>query len=676
MLKLFLIKYKYYFLIVAAVLIVLYPLSLFIYIPKWDNVNGYLPYRYFISDFVWNGHLPLWNPFQRLGYPGYADLQSGVWNPIVWILMLFGKYTINSLIIELLSCYVFAGIGFYKLALHLFKCEKTSFILGLTYSLSGFMVGSSQLMVFLIAVTWFPWIIFYLLKVFEDFKLKHQLLTALFKALFITGASPSYSIILAYIVVGIFIYQLIITKKLKNITISGIVILISLILLILPYINSFLEFAPYFNRTDKLEYSKFLLSNPFTPISYISFLFPYGVIANTDWFNITDLSLRNGYFGIVTLVACVSSILSNWNRTKIILIISVLVSLLLSAGGETFVFEYLYHLPGFGLFRHPSMFRAFTIFASLLLSGYEFKRIISGEINVRHKVALIFILLLILIIGIWSATKTGLPELKQLIVNIFNYVEFSESSLSTHLLLNAIITLGLIALAFLVKKMFKLNLFLVLTVVCFLDLALQTRFTLPTTICYKIPQENISNFFNELPNEINQSDNYTSLSKLDETQDLIKTDGIWQNLSTYNKVLSSVGINPMRFKSFDDAKENGRLEEAISHNIIYYAEDTLSVEDIKVDYNKFSASIDNSSRVKTVILNQNYHHLWKATINGNELPIKKYKDLTMSVKIPENTSGILDFKYKSPRTLPAIILSLLAYSILCFLLIRETRKID
>ena len=297
----FFLKNKFQLLLIGLILICLYPLSLFIYIPKWDNINGYLPYRFFISDYIHNGHLPLWNPFQRLGMPGYSDLQSGCWNPIVWILILFGKYTIKSLIIELLTCYVFAGLGMFNLAKYLFKCEKTSFIIGFSYALSGFMVGSSQLMVFLIAVTWLPWIITQLLLFFNSYAIKHILLTAFFIALFITGASPAYTIILAYIIIGMFLYHIIITRKqissVKKIILGGFGILIILALLILPYINAFLDFSPYFNRIDKLGYNAFLLDNPFTPISYISFLFPYSVIAKTELFNITDLSLRNGYIG-------------------------------------------------------------------------------------------------------------------------------------------------------------------------------------------------------------------------------------------------------------------------------------------------------------------------------------------------------------------------------------------
>ena len=666
MLIAFLKKYKYSLLMMGIILIILYPLSLFIYVPKWDNINGYLPYRYFISDYLWNGHLPLWNPFQRLGYPGYSDLQSGAWNPIVWILMLFGKYTINSLIIELLSCYIFAGLGMMKLSYYLFSSKKTAFITGLSYALSGFMIGSSQLMVFLIAVTWFPWIIYSLLRFFKCFKLKYQLLSAFFMALFITGASPAYTIVLAYIVVGMFIYQFIIQKELaKKIMLGGGAMLSFLIILTLPYINAFLEFVPYFNRADGLEYDRFLLANPFTPISYVSFLIPDAVIAKTDWFNITDLSLRNGYFGLIGVFGLLLSFLSEFNKTKLILVVSLLLSLLLAAGGETFVFEYLYYLPGFGIFRHPSMFRAFTIFCALLLAGYEIKALLNNGVQKRHKLMVVGIASLFLFVAIWSFTKTSFSDVGALISNISDFVEISQSKLSTHILLNAIISICLIGLFILFHKK---SLWISIVLFLILDLAIHSSISIPTTVCYNFQQKDFANFFNNLPNEINQKDNYTPLKNLDETQELVKTNGIWQNVSTFNKTLSFIGVNPMRFKEFDKAKDDGRLQQAISHNILYFDNSKLKPNNIKIGYNTFSADIE-TEKTSTIILNQNYHHLWHASIKDKNLMIEPHNDLTMKVKIPANTSGKLLFEYKSPRTKYAIIISLLGYSFVLFYLI-------
>ncbi|MGB0887975.1 MAG: hypothetical protein ACPGSL_07630 [Vicingaceae bacterium] len=673
----FVLKNKHPFLLVLTILICLWPLSLFMYIPKWDNVNGYLPYRYFISDYLWNGHLPLWNPFQRLGYPGYADLQSGAWSPIVWIIMLFGKYTMNALIVELLSCYAFAGLGMYLLSNYLFKDKKTSLILGFSYALSGFMVGSSQLMVFLIAVTWFPWCVYALLQFFKTFYLKYQLLAAFFMALFITGASPAYTIILAYIVIGFFIYHLIISKNnnYKKILFGGAVMLCTLTILILPYIFSFLDFASYFNRSEKLVYDGFLLANPFTPISYVSFLMPHAVIAQSDWFNITDLTLRNGYFGFIPLIAAFSALLSKITRFKIILIIGIVLSLLLAAGDQTFLFKFLYHLPGFGIFRHPSIFRAFTIFCALLLAGNELKEIINKEVNKRVKIAFMVFVSVVCIGGVWAFSKTSFTEVAQLVINTINFQEKSSSALSTHLLLNTVIILGLVILVLSLKKVFKFSWFVALVVFCFLDVSIQTNLSAPTTVVYNFTNQSLAQYFDEIPNEISQKELDKPMGYFNDTQGLKSVNGIWQNVATFNKTISSTGVNPMRFRSFDDAKEDGRLNEALNHQLIYFVDTALKTTSTVVDYNAFSAIIENNTNTdKQLVLNQNYHHLWNASINNETLPILPHKGLTMEVVIPKNSSGKITFEYKSPKIIYTFIVSLLGYVLILLFVFKKKLK--
>jgi hypothetical protein len=609
--------------------------------------------------------------------PGYSDLQSGCWNPIVWILILFGKYTIKSLIIELLTCYVFAGLGMFNLAKYLFKCEKTSFIIGFSYALSGFMVGSSQLMVFLIAVTWLPWIITQLLLFFNSYAIKHILLTAFFIALFITGASPAYTIILAYIIIGMFLYHIIITRKqissVKKIILGGFGILIILALLILPYINAFLDFSPYFNRIDKLGYNAFLLDNPFTPISYISFLFPYSVIAKTELFNITDLSLRNGYIGLLGFVGFAFSFVSKFNRQKIILICCLIISLVLAAGDETFVFKYLYNLPGFGLFRHPSMFRAFTIFCALLLAGFELKNILQNGLNKKQRIVGTFFLILILISTAYTFTLTSFNESYILLRNTFHFGEFSESTFTTHLFVNGILILILTFGIYIVKRLFNLSLMVSLLLFTILDIGLQTRLAFPTTITYKIPQKEVSAFFKSLPNDISQEFNNTSLKELDETKGLKSTNGIWQNLSTYNKTISYVGVNPMRFNNFDEAKNDGRLENEIEKNILHFEnENNTQLSDIFIDYNKFSGKVNNSSNEEQqLVLAQNFHHLWNAEINGSPIEIDMHNNFLMSVSIPPKTEGTVEFEYKSPAILYTFMISLLTYLLVIGYFVKE-----
>lgn len=701
--QLFFQQHKYSLLLTIIILGLLYPLSLFIYIPKWDNINGYLPYRYFISDYLWNGHLPLWNPFQRFGYPGYADLQSGCWYPVVWVLMLFGKYDITSLMIELLLTFLIAGLGMYKLSSYIHQCKKTAFILGLSYGLSGFMVGSSQLMVFLIGVAWLPWCILALLQFFKTLHYKYILAAAVFVSLQITGASPAYTIILAYIFVGMFVYffwnNRIGLAIIKKGFMGGLLLVATMLLLLLPYIQSFLEFLPYFNRGEKLEYQGFLIANPFVFADYISFLFPYTVVSNSDWFSITDLSLRNAYIGLIGIFGFIFSLLQFKNRNAYFfpLLVGMVVSLILAFGDEFFIYKYLYHLPGFGLFRHPSFFRSYAMFCMLLLGGFSLKNIISTGVFTKNEKGILwtFVGLSMMLIFI-AYSKTSISQIQETFGQIISLKEFSNTTVYSHLIINLIAILIIGWITFLIKSVAKLSFFTALVLFLILDLGVQTRLSAPTTIYYNIPYKEVKTYFKSLPNDFVQEYNHYPFKQLNDTQGLKSTNGIWQNVATFNKTISSVAYNPIHFSNYDKSIDNGALDRNLENELLFFptkefhandilqkgyiwntptkiqiVERSTTVENVTVDYNSFSAQVNNTANVSQwLILNQNYHHLWKAFYNEKEISISKINEMVIGVEIPKNTNGKIKFVYDSPLLIYSTLISLLGYLSILFFLFR------
>lgn len=672
----FLIKNKFKITLLALVLVSLWQLSFFVFISKWDNIDAYLPYRYFISDYLWNGHFPFWNSFQQLGTPVYSDLQSGAWYPVTWVLMLFGKYDITSLSLEIISCYIIAGFGFYKLSSYFHRDKKTAFLLALSYALSGFMVGSSQLLPFLIGVAWLPWIIYAGLRFFNELKYKYAILLALFMALCTTGASPNFIIVLAYFFFAMFCFYIYKNRKYKNNLyrlILGCLLTIGMsLVLLLPYLNAFYEFSPYFNRLEKLDYTRIESSNSFTIFEYVSFLYPFSVISNAEIFNHTDLTLRNGYFGVVALLFLVASVFSYKNRYfKSLIIISGL-SLLLAAGAHTSFYKLIYELPYLGVFRHPSFYRAYFILSGLLLAGFAIKKWFNEELD-QKKFKIIFFSFLgvTIIIFILSLTKSNSTDISSILSQWFLSEEKFEGSLANHLVINSAIVLILLGVWWLLIK--KTNYFIATAIVLVMDLFIQTQFSIPKTVTNKISHAVVKDFFSQLPKEITQEHVYTSLNDESLSKDFVKTEGFWRNLSTLNKTISHKGYNPMKFHEFEKAQDDGRLEQAISHNILYFDSTELKPNNIKIGYNTFSASIKTDRKHK-LVLNQNYHHLWEANIGGQILEIKPHNNLTMEVEIPANINGTIEFEYKSPRTKYALIFSLLGYAFVIGYLIKNRSK--
>src|SRR5215203_2423085 len=118
----------FFFILLCCCLIAYWPLSLSLFSLKNDALNYFLPVRHLISESLQNGHLPFWSPYLNLGYPLHGDMQSGVWNPFVQLLSLFGSYTIRTLQYETLLYVYLSGIGMFLLCDFIFRDKAISLL--------------------------------------------------------------------------------------------------------------------------------------------------------------------------------------------------------------------------------------------------------------------------------------------------------------------------------------------------------------------------------------------------------------------------------------------------------------------------------------------------------------------------------------------------------------------
>jgi hypothetical protein len=682
--------------------LILYPLSFFQHIPKWDSVRGYLPYRFFVSDYVNDGHLPLWNPFQRLGYPGYCDLQSACWYPVVWLIMLFGQYDITSLIVEVVLTFLIAAWGMFRFSIFLFDCKRTALLLALSYGLSGFMVGSAQLLVFLIGMAWLPWILWAWLSVLRGAGVRHSLLLAIFLACNITGASPAYTIILLYLLPAIGIYHLVKSEN-KRLFLNGLLKPLSLtlsllLLLLLPFVVSFIDFMPYFNRTGKLPFEAITL-NSYTIGDSISFLFPYSVISNHEMFRLTDLSLRNSYVGWVSFAFFLITLLSSSFRTRWYwpLVSCFVLAMWLAFGDKTFLYRWVYHLPGFGLFRHPSFFRGYAIFCMIVLAGFSLKKWLFEDRPISPVLLrlMVWSLMAVMLISLVAADFQVYKTIKE----IFHETEFPAQGFWSQLVVNIALMLLLIGAIYFIRKRLQLNLFWSLLLFVTLDLLIQTRLSAPTTLYHRATYGETAQYFRKLEetDQHRQSFNGIPMKLLDESRGLLRTPFLETNISTYNRTISSVGENPFRFRAFDEAKDNGKLEWVLQNPLMYFPSricldgDTAApgcmfqtaihldnvgegcaLNDVTVGFNSYSARINNPTEdMRWLVLTANYHHHWRAEFNGVLLPVERVNSLCMGVLVPAQSEGQLVFTYESKPLFWAILVSFSSWCLTLYLILRN-----
>jgi hypothetical protein len=251
-------------------------------------------------------------------------------------------------------------------------------------------------------------------------------------------------------------------------------------------------------------------------------------------------------------------------------------------------------------------------------------------------------------------------------------------------LLNAAIIAFLICLLWMLKKYTRISWFMALAVFTVLELASFVRLTGPTTMYYTFPYEGMKKCFLALPDQIAQPGLDTPMKYYDDKNGVKGTDGIWVNVSTFNKSLSWEGENPLRFASFENCWKNGTLEVNLENPLFFFPDrlagndtirvsgqlwnapeihafypDQVKLNSIHVDFNRFRSSVANySDEPQWLVLNQNYHHHWKASLDGRELPVYKVNDMLMGVLVPPHTQGEVLFSYHSLFVLPAWYLAL------------------
>ena len=690
-------QYKTPLLLSFIIVLSVWPFSFYIYPPKWDSIDCFLPFKYFWSNHVIEGHWPFWNPYQNLGYPAYSDLQSGLWSPISWLMVfLFGKYSAVSLSTEVTLYFLIAGLGVYKYSKIISENKSVRFFCGITFSLCGFMVGTTQIMVFIMGIAWLPWILYFTRRLYQTVKLKYILLLGLFVALEVTSASPAYTIILIYILlflIGLYTCRTG-ANKLKLFSYfacSGIVV----VFLTLPYIVSFLEFQPYFGRLGKLKYTSWIYEGSFDFAEYISFLFPISTLSKSEFWGATDLTLRNGYFGVFGLAFFIFGLIKTRHslKTKLFFFMSI-AFLVLAAGDYTPLYKLAYYLPGFGTFRHPSFFRSYALLFFVLIAGIGFREY---RLNKRNFNWIIFSLLCFSSVGLLFSWKNGISQIGNLTKDIFDYVEKPEYSTTTFLLLNSIILISLISLFLLASKRITKNPEIVVLIFVVLDLGIVSQITSPTTMSLPTQTtQDFSDFFNRIPLEINQEATSTPLNQIKSRVQDFEPYPVWMNVATFTKRVSYTGANPTQMRSLNILENNGGLENIIQNPIFFTSKfivdsaslalepntawgtdivnNQLQINKGIIGYNSFSVNVNNPiDKEGLVLLNQNYHELWKAKMNGVECEIIAVNDGIMGVVIPGLLKGNVSFVFDSPTTRWMAYTSISGYLILAFLLLFKKR---
>lgn len=124
---------------------------------RWDAVAQFYPWRQYLFGSLTSGHVPLWNRHELLGTPFLANSQCAVFYPLHWVLAPLGAGW--GITVAAFLHLVWAGLGCYVVCRR-FGCGWGPAVLaGLTFELSQWVISWLQLPSVPTTVSWTPWLL-------------------------------------------------------------------------------------------------------------------------------------------------------------------------------------------------------------------------------------------------------------------------------------------------------------------------------------------------------------------------------------------------------------------------------------------------------------------------------------------------------------------------------------
>jgi len=702
------IHYRNYILLLLICLLAYWPLTFGLFSVKNDAIHYFLPYRFHISEALRNGEFPFWSPYIYLGNPVYGDMQSGAWNPIVWLFSAIGRYDLTLFHYENLLYIFLGGIGMYKLTNRFTNHSHTALLIAASYMLSGFML-SGQLINWLAAAAFIPFVIHYYIHTITNNSSSYAIKTGIALFFLFTAGYPSFFILTGYLLIIIFLsFSINCLRKdkpvggyWKKLLLHQLLILLVFAGLSLPAIVSFIDLLPYYQRGSGTSYQD-TVTNAFSMQHFMTLLFP-GTIKTNDIVSATDVTCRNIYIGILPIII-LFVLPPKWNLQNVLLGALAIFSILFSLGDATPIRKLCYDfIPLLNTFRHPSQMRLFFILALLLLAAPGLKKIISGELDYRLKkklkLALIFaasvffIAFLIAlsqssIVGKITASNNG--GIRTVIKNILESVTLSDS-----IVLNSLLQLvfpGVYIIWF--KKILSSRLFFGLCWVC--NLFIMAQLVLPASFVSKVSPKMVNKTIHSSPSGFPVNSLEKSLAE--NSIDAFSNFNISGLEYFYNKKIgiSKVTNSPAFLVQQDKFLQTEKLFELVSSlPVVYMASPVLTLKDtaalsVAIDNcrHAFTASpisndscsqagkalikqlSANSFTIETVsdtaaflVLSQNYYHHWKVKIDDKPGIIYTTNISFMGTPIPPGTHSVV-FQFVPNNTIKAMWVQLIVLIIL------------
>ena len=646
------------------------PVSLMLRALKNDIIALEYPINHFMSQCIRNGELPYWFNTWGMGFPLQSNLTWGIFSTPQMLFSSLFNYNIYVLHIEFMFFVLLAGWSmFHLLHTYLVKDKNISQLLAICYMLSGFIVGSTQWLLYITAASLIPLVISSLLKLLYSPSFKSALQFAIVYTIMFTSVYAAFNIITTYSLLIFLLLWFLLSesgKRTKLIALRFLAVAgVMTSLLCFPPLYFTLELLKQLERGAPIATdAAFFNSNYLHPSALSSMLLPFSSVkmnySNTEG---TMLNTYMGLFVVLILPVATWHAMKERNRSALLMLGAALLFLLISFGNITPLRNALNLLPGFSYFRNPAIFRFYFIlslilFLSIIFRNKSFSKLIDFKEKSNPKLIqyTAWILLIICLITFFTNLKEPGSLSTDSLAELIKNISFSQAiviSASIQLIILFSLLLAAKARRFTFAK-------LVLTA----DLIINTLLCTPffSVSSYSIP---------EVARILHSSHGFPLQNTKLNAVPAIYTDNkmnTWNNVNIFNKEVSSNNSyrGPLTLNGFYLNSADSIQRAAMFNNPLVFPQNDSAAASIKLLLQKPThiriAVNFNDSNPVTVM--QNYYPGWNAWYNDKKIEITTGNKPGMAIAVTKG-EGIIDFRYERKSVwLSAMALHLIIISFL------------
>ncbi len=360
--------------------------TLLVFWQLWTPIDGargffrYDPRFEYWGDlqFQWNtlshGHLALWNPFDRAGFPLYGDPQPGMLYPVNWLFLLLSSLSggVSYLMVgvKILAHWAFGAIGMHLFLRRLGAREPACYLGGILYGWTSPKVRYSGSALNW-SIAWIPWLLLAVDWFADRPSWRRATVLGSTAAMVLLAGAPAVLLYAALIATPYLIYRMWGRWRgsWRHLAIAAGVA----VLWVLPLVASNLQQVPESIR--EARDLTFITNSAFTPADFAGFLIPH-------------IGGENVYYGLLPLL-CVGLLCASAGRTRSLLLLGIAAAgVALALGDHAGILPAIASaLPPFAMFRRAHRYLFVTSIAIAALAGLGLARALTLEIEEQKRTA-------------------------------------------------------------------------------------------------------------------------------------------------------------------------------------------------------------------------------------------------------------------------------------------------